>query len=146
MVIRSAASPGSGSSATGPACSSWSAPAATTAPKAWKRPGLLLALDFAGDLVDVISQPMRRRFSTADKRRSHTPDFLAVTRRGGWLIDVRPEPLIEEKDLESFDASAEVALACGWHYTVAARWGDHICSTLDALLSAYSPMCRGRYG
>jgi len=29
---------------------------------------LLLALDFAGDLVDVVSQPMRLRFGTAGKR------------------------------------------------------------------------------
>nr|WP_237547008.1 TnsA-like heteromeric transposase endonuclease subunit [Streptomyces sp. SID161] len=109
-------------------------------PECLEEARLLLALDFAGDLVDVISQPMRLRFNTADKRRSHTPDFLAVTRRGGWLIDVRPEPLVEEKDLESFDASAEVALACGWHYTVAARWGDHIYSTPDALSSQRRPL------
>ncbi|MFJ6141853.1 TnsA-like heteromeric transposase endonuclease subunit [Kitasatospora sp. NPDC092286] len=101
---------------------------------------LLQALDFAGDLVDVVSQPMRLRFDTEDKRRSHTPDFLAVTRQGVWLIDVRPEPLIEEKDRESFAASAEVALACGWHYTVAARWGDHICSALDAFSSQRRPL------
>jgi len=96
---------------------------------------LLLALDFAGGLLDVVSQPMRLRFETAGKRRSHTPDFLAVTRQGVWLIDVRPEPLIMEKDRESFAAAAEVALACGWHYLVAARWRDHVSSSLDAFSS-----------
>jgi hypothetical protein len=35
---------------------------------------LLLALDFAGDLADVVSQPLRLRFDTAEKRREHTPD------------------------------------------------------------------------
>src|SRR5215470_14473758 len=65
---------------------------------------LLLALDFAGNLIDVVSQPMRLRFDTAERRRSHTPDFLAVTRSGVWLIDVRPEHLIREEDLESFAA------------------------------------------
>ena len=59
---------------------------------------VLLALDFAGDLVDVVSQPLRLRFTTARKSREHTPDFLAVTRSGAWLIDVRPEPLIGEED------------------------------------------------
>ncbi|MCT9113779.1 TnsA-like heteromeric transposase endonuclease subunit [Streptomyces mirabilis] len=101
---------------------------------------LLLALDFAGDLVDVVSQPMRLRFGTADKRRSHTPDFLAVTRQGVWMIDVRPESLIKEKDRESFAAAAEVALACGWHYVVVARWRDHVSSALDAFSSQRRPL------
>lgn len=43
---------------------------------------LLLALDFAGDLVDVVSQPFRLRFDTVTGSRMHIPDFLAVTRDG----------------------------------------------------------------
>lgn len=101
---------------------------------------LLLALDFAGDLVDVVSQPLRLRFGTDGKRRSHTPDFLAVTRSGVWLIDVRPESLIKDEDRESFAAAAEVALACGWHYVVAACWRDHVLSALDALSSQRRPL------
>ncbi|WP_431934187.1 hypothetical protein [Nonomuraea jabiensis] len=81
---------------------------------------VLLALDFAAELIDVVSQPLRLRFDAA-KRRSHVPDFLMVARSGTWLIDVRPEPLIGDEDIESFAAAAEVAAACGWHYTVAAR-------------------------
>ena len=46
----------------------------------------LLALDFAGGLVDVVSQPLRLRFGAGGKQREHTPDFLAVTRSGTWLI------------------------------------------------------------
>ncbi len=101
---------------------------------------LLLALDFAGDLVDVVSQPLRLRFGTAGKCRSHTPDFLAVTRSGIWLIDVRPEELITEEARESFAAAAEVALACGWHYVVAARWREHVTSALDVLSSRRRPL------
>jgi hypothetical protein len=53
---------------------------------------LLLALDFAGDLVDVVPQPLRLPFTVVSgKCREHTPDFLAVTWSGTWLIDVRPE-------------------------------------------------------
>ena len=96
---------------------------------------LLLALDFAADLVDVVSQPLRLRFDVGGKRRSHTPDFLAVTRSGIWLIDVRPEALIKDADRESFAAASEVALACGWRYAVAARWREHVTSTLDTLSS-----------
>ena len=102
---------------------------------------VLLALDFAGDLADVVSQPLRIRFTTtAGKNRVHTPDFLAVTRSGTWLIDVRPEPLIEDEDAESFAAAAEAALACGWRYTVAARWREHVLASLDALSSQRRPL------
>jgi hypothetical protein len=101
---------------------------------------LLLAVDFAGDLVDAVSQPLRLRFGTVEKSREHTPDFLAVTRSGIWLIDVRPEALIREADRESFAAAAEVAVACGWRYVVAARWREHVPSALDALSSQRRPL------
>ncbi|WP_312018734.1 TnsA-like heteromeric transposase endonuclease subunit [Streptomyces sp. I05A-00742] len=96
---------------------------------------LLLTLDFAADLVDVLSQPMRLRFDTAAGRRGHIPDFLAVTRTGIWLIDVRPQALIAPEDLEAFAAAAEVALACGWHYTVAAGWREHAAAAVDVFSS-----------
>ncbi|MBB4889550.1 hypothetical protein FHS38_005626 [Streptomyces netropsis] len=96
---------------------------------------MLLAMDCAGDVVDVVSQPLKISFGTCGKRRSHTPDYLAVTRRGVWLIDVRPEPLIKEVDRESFAAAAEVAVACGWRYAVAARWREHAFAGLDATAS-----------
>lgn len=95
---------------------------------------VLLALDFAAEVVDVVSQPLRLGFD-ASRRRVHIPDFLAVTRSGTWLIDVRPGPLIEDADLESFAAAAEVAVACGWHYRVAAGWREHAWASLDAFSS-----------
>lgn len=58
-----------------------------------------------------------------------------MTRHGVRLIDVRPEALIEEEDRESFAAAAEVAVACGWRYTVAARRREHAFARLDALSS-----------
>lgn len=71
---------------------------------------VLLALDFAAEVVDVVSQPFRPHFHTA-RRRVHTPDFLVVKRSGTWLVDVRPEPLIGDDDRESFAATAELAVA-----------------------------------
>ncbi|MGH7734057.1 MAG: hypothetical protein ACREOE_10250, partial [Gemmatimonadales bacterium] len=50
---------------------------------------LLLALDFLG-ACEVVSQPHRMRFESAAGPRVHTPDFLAVTGEGTWLLDVRP--------------------------------------------------------
>jgi hypothetical protein len=100
----------------------------------------LLALDFAGDLADVVSQPLRLRFGAGGKWRQHTPDFLAVTRSGAWLIDVRPESLIREPDAESFAAAAEVALACGWRYAVVGRWRENVLAALDTMSSQRRPL------
>ncbi|MEV6808951.1 hypothetical protein [Streptomyces sp. NPDC051132] len=97
---------------------------------------MLLALDFAGDVVDVASQPLKISFGTCGERRSHTPDYLAVTRHGVRLIDVRAEPLIKGADRESFAAAA---VACGWHYAVAARWREHAFVGLDAMASRRRP-------
>ena len=96
---------------------------------------LLLALDFAGDLVDVVSQPFRLRFDTACGWRSHIPDFLAVTRNGIWLFDVRPAGRVGDDDRVCFAASAEAALAAGWRYAVVTGWQSHVMSTLDTLSS-----------
>jgi hypothetical protein len=101
---------------------------------------LLLALDFAAGLVDVVSQPLKMRFEAGGKTRAHIPDFLAETRSGVWLIDVRPRELIQAADRESFAAAAEVALACGWRYAVAATWRKHVVATIDALSSQRRPL------
>ncbi len=102
--------------------------------------GLLLALDFAGDVTEVLSQPLRLKFRTAAGWRKHTPDFLAVSRLGIWLIDVRPVGLIQQEDRESFAATAEAALTCGWHYVVAARWKPHALVTVDEMSSRRRPL------
>lgn len=96
---------------------------------------LLLALDFAGEVVDVLSQPLRLGFRTEGGARVHTPDFLAVTRSGVWLIDVRPAALIRDEDQESFAAAEQLARECGWRFAVAAGWLEHVPTTLDWLSS-----------
>ena len=101
---------------------------------------VLLALDFAGDIVDVVSQPLRLRFETADGAREHIPDFMAVTRAGTWLIDVRPEPRIGVEDREAFAAAAEAATACGWAYVVVGRWREHVVPAVDAISSQRRPL------
>jgi hypothetical protein len=96
---------------------------------------LLMMLDFAGAVLDVVSQPLKLVFETAEGQRSHTPDYLAVSRDGVWLIDVRPEHLIEPGDLEKFAASLEVSLAFGWSYVVAGGWREHAAAAVDAFSS-----------
>jgi hypothetical protein len=90
---------------------------------------LLLALDFAGNLEDVLSQPFRLEFTAAGGPGRHTPDFLAVTRDGVWLIDVRPGARI-----------AEAALSCGWRYVVAAGWLPNVQATLDTVSAQRRPL------
>jgi len=94
---------------------------------------LLLALDFAGGLLDVLAQPFRLRFATREGWAEHIPDFLAVTRGGGLLVDVRPGDRIGEEDRVRFAAAAETALACGWRYLVVTGWRRHVLSSLDSL-------------
>ncbi len=101
---------------------------------------LLLAWDFIGDLVDLVSQPMRLRFTTISGSASHIPDFLAVTRSGTWLVDVRPADRIGDEDRIKFAASAEVALACGWQYLVVTGWRPHVGTVFDALSAQRRPL------
>ena len=101
---------------------------------------VLLALDFAEAVTQVICQPFRLRFMTADGPAQHIPDVLAVASGGVWLIDVRPAPRIGEADLVKFAASAEAALACGWRYLVVAGWRPHVMAVLDTLSSQRRPL------
>jgi hypothetical protein len=102
---------------------------------------LLLALDFAGELLDVVSQPFRLRFATPTGWRNHTPDFLALTRGGGGVVvDVRPGERIGADDRVSFAATAEATLAVGWEYVVVAGWRPHVMGTVDALSSQRRPL------
>lgn len=101
---------------------------------------VLMALDFAGNVVDVVSQPMKLAFESLRGARVHTPDFMAVARSGVWLIDVRPERLIKPEDFESFAAAAEAAVACGWRYVIVGRWREHVSASLDAISSQRRPL------
>jgi hypothetical protein len=101
---------------------------------------LLLALDFSGGVAEVLSQPFRLRFATVDGWREHTPDFLARTRNGTWVIDVRPGDRIGDQDRVCFSAAAETALSCGWRYAVVAGWRAHVMTTLDTLSAQRRPL------
>lgn len=100
----------------------------------------LLALDFAGGVTDVVSQPFRLRAETTAGWREHIPDFLAVTRSGAHLVDVRPRALIRDEDRVLFAAAAEAALAAGWRYSVICGWRPHVMATLDMLSSQRRPL------
>jgi hypothetical protein len=101
---------------------------------------LLVALDFAGGVSEVICQPFRLRFTTVDGPVEHIPDVLAVARDGTWLIDVRPAGRIGEDDRVKFAASAQAVLACGWRYLVVSTWRPHVMTTLDTLSSQRRPL------
>lgn len=101
---------------------------------------LLLALDFAGQAVEVLSQPFTLTFTTRTGVGEHVPDFLAVTRHDCWLIDVRPAGRIKPEDCVRFAAAAEAALVCGWRYTVVAGWRPNVQTTLDTLASQRRPV------
>ncbi|GIE93916.1 TnsA-like heteromeric transposase endonuclease subunit [Paractinoplanes rishiriensis] len=101
---------------------------------------LLLALDFAGGVSDVLGQPFRLRFATGSGWREHIPDFLAVTAEGGLLIDVRPGERIGDDDRVCFAAAREAALAAGWSYLVVTGWRPHVQTGLDTLSAQRRPL------
>ncbi|MET9250877.1 hypothetical protein [Nonomuraea sp. NPDC003709] len=83
---------------------------------------LLLALDFAGAVIEVLPQPFRLRFEADNGFGEHVPDFLAVLRDGSaWLFDVRPASLIRDRDDVAFAAAREAAWAVGWRSAVVAE-------------------------
>jgi hypothetical protein len=96
---------------------------------------LLLVLDFAGGVRDVVAQPFRFRFDSAEGPGEHIPDFLAVTASEVWLIDVRPGGRVEQVDRVRFAAAAEVALLLGWRYALVQGWRRHVLATVDTISS-----------
>lgn len=94
---------------------------------------LLVAVDFAGDAEEVLSQPFTLRFTTMDGAEDHTPDFLVLLPGTAVLIDVRPVHLIKAKDMVKFAAARQAAAAAGWSYTVVAGWRRQVLSGVDAL-------------
>ncbi len=101
---------------------------------------LLLMLDFAGELVDVLSQPLKLRFRASDGTREHVPDFYVETRSGRWLIDVRPSGRIAARDEVAFAATAEVALLQGWGYAVVTGWRQPAEASVDAFSAQRRPL------
>ncbi|MDX3616067.1 TnsA-like heteromeric transposase endonuclease subunit [Streptomyces europaeiscabiei] len=101
---------------------------------------LLLALDFAGEVAEVLSQPFRLRFARVDGADSHTPDFLALTPGAAWLLDVRPAGRVEKEDEVRFAAAAQAAAAVGWRYAVVTGWHRQVMTVLDTLSARRRPM------
>lgn len=101
---------------------------------------LLLALDFTGAVTEVLSQPFKLKFTTADGSEDHTPDFLVLLPGTAVVVDVRPAHLIKEKDLVKFAAADRAASAVGWNYLVASGWRRQVLTGLDALSARRRPM------
>lgn len=101
---------------------------------------LLMALDFVGNVVEVLSQPFKLRFTTVDGSEDHTPDFLVLSPVSAMLIDVRPGHLVKDKDLVKFAATKWAASAVGWRYLVASGWRRQVLTSLDALSARRRPM------
>jgi hypothetical protein len=95
---------------------------------------LLLAMEFAGGVVQALSQPFRLLFESVDGPLAHIPEFLVFSSTGAvWLVDVRPRARIKELDAMRFAAAARMAVSAGWRYAVVAEWRAHVCGVVDAL-------------
>lgn len=94
---------------------------------------LLLALDFAGRVGEVLSQPFRLQFTLTDGAGEHTPDYLALGHEAVWLVDVRPAARIKPEDEVRFAAAAQVAASAGWRYAVVTGWRRQVMTGIDTL-------------
>jgi hypothetical protein len=101
---------------------------------------LLLALDFAGGVDEVFSQPFGLRYERDTGWHTHVPDFLAVTATGVLVVDVRPGDRVGAADRVAFAATWEVALAAGWRYCVVTGWRAHVMSNVDAFSAQRRPL------
>lgn len=81
----------------------------------------LMMLDFEGDSVDVLPQPLAFHFSAQGKKpRWHVPDFL-VSLPGGKLrlLDVKPAKFAEEsRNQKVFALTRAWSQRLGWDYEV----------------------------
>lgn len=102
----------------------------------------LRAVDFAGSVREVLSQPFRLRFKTAaGKVRSHIPDYLVAVPDARWLVDVRPASQADKvEDRECFAAARELAAAVGWQYSVVSGWKPQVVPALEAMRAEARPM------
>ncbi|MFF2381834.1 TnsA-like heteromeric transposase endonuclease subunit [Streptomyces sp. NPDC058108] len=96
--------------------------------------------DFAGETQEMLSQPFLLNFEGEDGWREHIPDFLLVSRRGRWLVDIRPAGRMDHDDLMKFAATSEVALTLGWGYAVVTGWRPLTWRNVDLLYSRRRPM------
>ncbi|WP_285567828.1 TnsA-like heteromeric transposase endonuclease subunit [Streptomyces sp. RTGN2] len=102
---------------------------------------LLLVLDFVPGTREVLSQPFTLRFTVADRRMAHVPDF-AVFHDDGLLtvVDVRPGGRGERADALKFAATARAASAAGWSYVLVAGWRSRAVEVLEVLAGRRRPM------
>ncbi|MFH9609017.1 TnsA-like heteromeric transposase endonuclease subunit [Streptomyces sp. NPDC017448] len=95
----------------------------------------IVMADFTGEAEEILSQPFLLEFEGEGGWREHIPDFLLVSGRGRWLVDVRPAGRMDEDDLMKFAASSEAALALGWGYAVVTGWRTLTWRNVDLLYS-----------
>ncbi|MGW1711024.1 hypothetical protein ACWCP8_37595 [Streptomyces sp. NPDC002206] len=96
--------------------------------------------DFSGETKETLSQPFLLKFEGEGGWREHIPDFLLDSRRGRWLVDIRPAGRMDDDDLMKFAATAEVALMLGWGYAVVTDWRPLTWRNVDLLYSRRRPM------
>ncbi|MFC9629062.1 TnsA-like heteromeric transposase endonuclease subunit [Streptomyces mirabilis] len=96
--------------------------------------------DFTGEVEEMLSQPFLLNFEGEGGQREHIPDFLLLSGRGRWLVDVGPAGRMDDDDLMKFAASSEIALALGWGYAVVTGWRPLTWRNVDLLYSRRRPM------
>lgn len=101
----------------------------------------LLQLDFSGETVGVLSQPLVLHFEQRGKTVQHVPDFFLSDQSGGMtLVDVKPSELVDrEVNRKLFRWTDEACSRLGWGYEVRSEPDETFLANLQWLAGYRRP-------
>ena len=105
----------------------------------------ILWLDYGGQVERLWSQPFAISFGHGSRLsgRPHFPDLLGQYTDGTFgLLDVRPEPLIDDRAVIQFRETASVCDLLGWRYQVLSGHDARATGNLECLSASRHDRCR----
>ena len=101
----------------------------------------LLQLDFSGEVVGVLSQPLVLHFQQHGRTIRHVPDFLLSDRLGGMtLVDVKPSEQVDrEVNRKLFRWTEDACSRLGWGYEVRSEPDETFLANLQWLAGYRRP-------
>ena len=76
-----------------------------------------MMLDFDPEVTGFSSQPFWLHWAGEGRNRRHAPDFFVRRSDGGGVVvDVRPDPLVDDAAAEVFAVTARACAEAGWEF------------------------------
>lgn len=86
----------------------------------------LMALDFEGEVIGVLGQPLHFDFERNSSKFGHVPDFLVWRERTEpTIVDVKPEAFLDKgKNRQVFECTELVCRRLGWQFELRSEPDD----------------------